>query len=250
MKKVEIKTECKKLLADVFTPVSIYLRLRDRFRDTILLESTDSHSAENSYSFICINAIGGIEISNQSEIEFKLPCRSPEKSAIKNRSAIPDILQEFMQKFAIQKGDKNEAGFAQGLFGYITYDAIQFFESLTLKPSPKERDFTNIPLVRYRLYQYVIVINHFKDELFICENIIAGLESELQLVESLIRSKDVPVYPFKAKGKEISNTSDEDYIAMVKKGIQNCHRGDVFQIVLSRRFEQQLPAMNSMCTDR
>ena len=239
MKKVEIKTECKKLLADVFTPVSIYLRLRDRFRDTILLESTDSHSAENSYSFICINAIGGIEISNQSEIEFKLPCRSPEKLAIKNRLAIPDILQEFMQKFAIQKGDKNEAGFAQGLFGYITYDAIQFFESITLNPSPKEKDFTKIPLVRYRLYQYVIVINHFKDELFICENIIAGLESELQLVESLIRSKDVPVYPFKAKGKEISNTGDEDYIAMVKKGIQNCHRGDVFQIVLSRRFEHQ-----------
>ena len=253
MKKVEIKTECKKLLADVFTPVSIYLRLRDRFRDTILLESTDSHSAENSYSFICINAIAGIEISNQSEIEFKLPCRSPEKLAIKKQTAIPDILQEFMQKFDVQKGDKNEAGFAQGLFGYITYDAIQFFDSikLTTHDLPDQQagsKLTTIPLMRYRLYQYVIVINHFKDELFICENIIAGLESELQLVESLIRSKDVPVYPFKVKtlpenkvggGNETSNMSDEDYIGIVKKGIQSCHRGDVFQIVLSRRFEQQ-----------
>ncbi len=92
--------------------------------------------------------------------------------------------------------------------------------------------------MRYRLYQYVIAVNHFKDELFICENTIPGLESESAVVESLIKSKDVPVYPFRSKGKENSNMSDLDYMEMVKKGIQSCHRGDVFQIVLSRRFDQ------------
>jgi anthranilate synthase component 1 len=93
--------------------------------------------------------------------------------------------------------------------------------------------------MRYRLYQYVICLNHFKDELFICENRLTGLESDLSVVESLIRSKDVPVYPFSPKGDESSNMSDEDYRDMVRKGIQSCHRGDVFQIVLSRRFQQQ-----------
>jgi anthranilate synthase component 1 len=92
--------------------------------------------------------------------------------------------------------------------------------------------------MRYRLYQYVIAFNHFKDELFILENNINGIESDSALLESLIRSKDVPVYPFKAKGEELSNMSDEDYMEMVKKGITSCHRGDVFQIVLSRRFQQ------------
>jgi anthranilate synthase component 1 len=92
--------------------------------------------------------------------------------------------------------------------------------------------------MRYRLYQYVIAVNHFKDELFICENLVPGLESEVAVVESLIKSKDVPVYPFHTKGAESSNMSDEDYREMVKKGIQSCHRGNVFQIVLSRRFEQ------------
>jgi anthranilate synthase component 1 len=92
--------------------------------------------------------------------------------------------------------------------------------------------------MRYRLYQYVIAVNHFKDELFICENTIPGLESESAVVESLIKSKDVPIYPFRSKGKENSNMSDLDYMEMVKKGIQSCHRGDVFQIVLSRRFDQ------------
>src|SRR5260221_5051804 len=239
MKKIIIHTICKKLLADVFTPVGIYLRLRDRFRDTILLESTDHHAAENSFSFICINAIGGIEITSTRSVEFKLPAHSPEKVAIKNINEVPQLLWDFMQRFDVQKSDAKEAKYAQGLFGYAAYDAVQFFETVSLTPDPSPYgEGSGIPLMRYRLYQYVIAINHFKDELYICENVIAGLESELAAVESLIRSKDVPVYPFKIKGEETSNMVDEDYRQMVKKGVQSCHRGDVFQIVLSRRFQQ------------
>ena len=226
------------MLADVYTPVGIYLRVRDRFRDTVLLESTDHHAAENSWSFICINAIAGIEITSLESIEFKLPRQNPERIAVKNVTEVPGMLWSFMQNFDIKKSDSKEAKYAQGLFGYTTYDAVQFFESLTLKSSRKERDFPNIPLMRYRLYQYVIAINHFKDELFICENTIAGMESDSAVVESLIKSKDVPAYPFRSKGIENSNMGDQEYMEMVKKGIQSCHRGDVFQIVLSRRFDQ------------
>jgi len=235
MKKIEINTTCKKLLADVYTPVGIYLRVRDRFRDTILLESTDHHAAENSWSFICINAIGGIEITSLESIEFKLPKQNAERVAIKNVTEVPGLLWEFMQNFNVNKGDSKEAKYAQGLYGYTTYDAVQFFDTVKLTSHDSR---LTIPLMRYRLYQYVIAVNHFKDELFICENTIPGLESESSVVESLIKSKDVPTYPFRSKGKENSNMSDLDYMEMVKKGIQSCHRGDVFQIVLSRRFDQ------------
>ncbi|MGN6293381.1 MAG: anthranilate synthase component I family protein [Chitinophagaceae bacterium] len=235
MKKISLTTICKKMLADVFTPVGIYLRLRDRFRDTVLLESTDSHAAENSYSFICINAIAGIEIRSTEMIEFKLPGQEPQKAAIGNAAAVPGILWEFMQRFSITPSAEKEARFAQGLYGYTTYDAVQFFD--TVRFSDKKIK-SPIPLMRYRLYQYVIAVNHFKDELFICENKLAGVESELSLLESLIRSKDVPVYPFRITGEETSNMKDEEYREMVKKGIASCHRGDVFQIVLSRRFKQ------------
>ena len=221
----------------MFTPVGIYLRLRDRFRDTVLLESTDHHVAENSYSFICVNAIAGIEISSTESIERKWPNENPEKLPIRNRKDVPDMIWEFMQKFEIAGNDKKENVFAQGLYGYTTFDAVQFFESIDLSTVDRGQS-TAIPLMRYRLYQYVIVLNHFKDELLICENKIAGLESELAVLESLIRSKDVPEYPFKARGAETSNMTDEEYRQMVKKGIQSCHRGDVFQIVLSRRFQQ------------
>ncbi len=224
------------MLADVYTPVGIYLRLRDKFRDTILLESTDHHSSENNWSFICINAIGGIEIASKEKVEFKLPGQKPERIELKKADYVPKLLWDFMQKFDIKKGEAKEERFAQGLFGYTSYDAVQFFESI---PLTTHHSSLPIPLMRYRLYQYIIAVNHFKDELFICENKINGLESDANVVESLIRSKDVPVYPFSAKGNESANMSDEEYKEMVKKGMASCHRGDVFQIVLSRRFRQK-----------
>lgn len=235
MKKIEIITTCKKMLADVYTPVGIYLRLRDRFRDTVLLESADHHAAENSYSFICVNAIGGIEITSSNSLEFKLPGQKPEKVTINDIMEVPELLWNFSNRFSCVKMEAKEVKFAQGLFGYTTYDAIQFFDSVKLNIHQSQ---VSIPLMRYRLYQYVIAFNHFKDEMFVCENHINGIESEMPLLESLISSKDVPVFPFNKKGDETSNMTDIDYMNMVEKGIASCHRGDVFQIVLSRRFQQ------------
>jgi anthranilate synthase component 1 len=236
MKKIVVETSCKRMLADVFTPVGIYLRLRDRFRDTVLLESTDHHVAENSYSFIGVNAIAGIEVSSVNSMEFKFPNQKPERAPLKKPADAPQELWNFMQQFEIKPSSQKEAAFAQGLYGYSSFDSVQFFD--TIRFSAEKQSNSNIPLMRYRLYQYVIAFNHFKDELFICENKIAGIDSELSMLESIIKSKDVPVYPFRMKGGELSNMTDEDYRMMVQKGIQSCMRGDVFQIVLSRRFEQ------------
>jgi len=223
------------MLADVYTPVGIYLRLRDRFRDTILLESTDHHAAENSYSFICINAVGGIEIK-ENTVETKLPNQNAEKKKLSGNEDLQQILWNYMQSFETSSDDEKSARFAQGLFGYFTFDAVQHFETITFKTVD---DISNkVPIARYRLYQYVIAINHYRDELLLLENKLSGLESELSVVESLINSKDVPVFPFKTSSEESSNMEDEDYREMVKKGIASCFRGDVFQIVLSRRFQQ------------
>lgn len=236
MKKIRIETRYKKMLSDVYTPVGIYLRLRDRFRDTILLESADHHSAENSFSFIGINAIGGIEITSFSQIELKYPNLKPEKKAIDQTTNVPGLLWDFMQQFEVNETGDSNVKIAQGLFGYCSYDAVQFFETIELK---SKKQTPEIPVMRYRLYQYVIAINHFKDEMYLCENAINGLQSELDVIESLIRSRDVPVFPFKLQAKETANITDDAYMDMVKKGIKSCIRGDVFQIVLSRRFQQK-----------
>ncbi|HZH64667.1 MAG TPA: hypothetical protein VEY10_07215, partial [Flavisolibacter sp.] len=189
-KKIKVETTAKKMLADVYTPVGIYLRLRDRFRDTVLLESTDHHAAENSYSFICINAIGGIEIKEEV-IEFKLPNKNVERTALKGGEELKDILWNYMQRFEVSSEAPKEARFAQGLYGYFTFDAVQAFESIRFK---KVEDQSNqIPLARYRLYQYVIAVNHYRDELLLLENKISGIESEMAELESLVNNKDVPV---------------------------------------------------------
>lgn len=223
------------MLADVYTPVGIYLRLRDRFRDTVLLESTDHHAAENSYSFICINAVAGIEIKEEA-VETKLPGQAAERKALSNDGGLKEFLWDFTQSFEPVSTDK-AAAFAQGLYGYFTFDAVQRFETIRFKN--KEDKSNAIPIARYRLYQYVIALNHYRDELLLLENKIAGLESEVAVVESLINSKDVPVFPFKTVSGESANMSDEAYRQMVEKGIKSCYRGDVFQLVLSRRYQQK-----------
>lgn len=224
------------MLADLFTPAGIYLRLRDKFRDTILLESTDHHAASNSWSFICIHAIGGVEVQTGGQAERKFPGRKPEKITAADPLQVPAVMWEFMQQFEITDDGSPEARFAQGLYGYTSWDAVPFFERIG--SSPAEPGAPPIPPLRYRLYQYVIAINHFRDELFLCENRIDGLEADPEGVESLIRSRDVPVFPFATTGSETSNLTDAGYREMVQKGIAACHRGDVFQIVLSRRFRQ------------
>ena len=236
MKKIEITTEFKKLLSDIYTPVGIYLRLRDRFRDTILMESTDYHAADNSYSFIGIHAIAGVEITDTKSLEFKLPKGQPERVDLETTTDVPGLLWEFMERFSIQEATEKPVKKAQGLFGYTCFDAVQFFEDIEF--AAVENSAPIIPLMRYRLYQYVIAINHFKDELYLCENMIQGLPSELQVIESLIKSRDIPTYPFRINGVESSNMPDEEYRKMVEKGIQSCMRGDTFQIVLSRRFQR------------
>lgn len=236
------------MLADVSTPVGIYLRLRDRFPGSILLESTDFHVSENSFSFICVQPIAGIEVTNSTGFEFKYPNEPVIRKKLAGKEAVLQELNDFVARF--QPSNKPEVAVAQGLFGYTTYDAVQFFEDgisaqlsknkeqVTTAASADERGKSSIPLMRYRMYQYVIAINHFKDELYICENQVSGLESELDLIVSLIRSKDVPLFPFSTQGEETSNMNDAAYLEMVEKGKQSCHRGDVFQIVLSRRFQQ------------
>ena len=223
------------MLADVFTPVGIYLRLRDKFPGTVLLESTDYRASENSFSFICIQPIAGIEVTSTTDFEFKYPNLPPERKQLKNKQSVLDELQKFLGNFSF--ADKPVLPVVQSLFGYSTFDSVQFFE--TIEFNKDKQNGNTIPLMRYRFYQYIIAINHFKDELYLCENVVEGIDSEFDLIESLIRQKDVPSYSFKADGEEKSNLTNEQYMDIVEKGKQHCFRGDVFQVVLSRAFQQK-----------
>ncbi|MCE3076023.1 anthranilate synthase component I family protein [Chryseobacterium gwangjuense] len=233
--KINIKTTSKKMLGDLQTPMNIYLKIRDQFRDTILLESSDSKNIDHNFSFIAINAIAGIEIKNLHEFEIKFPGKSPEKHHLADLN-VPQVLSDFSNTFICNKTNDSIEETAQSLFGYTSFEAVQFFENITFKAQSPE---VEIPILRYRLYQYVIAINHYNDEMHIIENQIGGIKSEPYLLESLIKNQNSVIYPFEKTGSETSNSTDEEYIELVKTAQKHCMRGDVFQLVLSRRFEQK-----------
>ena len=218
----------------MLTPIGIYLRLRDRFRDTVLLESADFNAAENSWSFIGVQAMAGFEAIDLQTIEYKYPGQPPERHTLKTPADMLPLLRQYLARFEPAGNCTIKA--AQSFFGYSSYDAVQFFENIPF--NPKKESTTAGHLLRYRLYQYVIAINHFKDEMYLCHNQVKGVESDLAALESYIFSKDLPSFPFATTGPETSNLTEEAYTAMVEQGIAACHRGNVFQIVLSRRFAQ------------
>lgn len=232
---IQLKTTVKSTLSDLFTPIGIYLRLRDQFRDTILLESAGNQNTDNNFSFIAVNAIAGIEIRNYQEAHIKFPLESAEKMNIE-KEKLTDLLQDFSQSFECEEPNLPIGKSAQGFFGYTSYDAIPFFENIKFKEASEEN---KIPLLRYRLYQYVIAINHHNDEMFLIENKISGLKSEISVIENLIQQKNAPIFPFQKIGEEASNLTDEEYRDAVETAKKHCFRGDVFQLVLSRRFQQK-----------
>ena len=229
-----LHTSFKKLLADTTTPVSIYLRMRDVFPNSILLESSDYHSRENSMSYVCCDPIAGISL-NENVLSTYFPNGKRETILAEN----VDLLEE-VTKFRSSFTSTEETTFkfiSNGLFGYFTFESIEHYEDIKLqtdRSGPR-----NIPLLQYHVYRYVIAIDHFKNELYLFEHRAdAKEESEIERIQYLIQNKDFPEYRFEASGDESSNFTDEAFIKVIEDLKKHIYRGDVFQIVPSRAFSQ------------
>jgi anthranilate synthase component 1 len=234
MKKFKIITTHKKLLADTTTPVSIYLRLRDVFPNSLLLESSDYHSRENSTSYICCEPIGGL-LLDDGHLKLKYPDGTEENFAAGEFELLEKI-DNFLKCFETNEGSSKIL--SNGLFGYFTHEAVEHFETIRLKKSDDTSK--KIPVMQYYLYRYIIAIDHFKNELYISHNQSSGQpESSIEKIEYLIKNKNFPEYSFESKDEEKSNLTNEGFIAMVEKMKQHIYRGDVFQIVPSRAFSKR-----------
>ncbi|HBE41698.1 MAG TPA: anthranilate synthase component I, partial [Bacteroidales bacterium] len=234
MKKFEVKTRTVRMLADTITPVSIYLKIRDIYPNSLLLESSDYHGNENSYSYICLKPIASFEADNGSATEI-YPDGSGERTVLNDRNSFNRRFSAFIESFVLS--DQNDDIPVNGLFGYISYDAVEYFEKIKFNPGNKYE--YKIPDVRYHLYKYIIAINHYQNVLQIIENRINGDPGEIEMIETLLNNRNFAIYPFRISGNECQNITDEQYKAMVSKGKEHCLRGDVFQVVLSRQFAQQ-----------
>lgn len=231
--KISINTQTKQLLADLQTPVGIYLKIRDVYPESALLESSDFHSHEDSYSFIALDPIARFKVENNIASK-QYPCGRIEKENISDDNKLTDAFQLFIKEFDV-KG-KNPVG-VNGFYGYTSYDAIKYFEDVDT--ANKKPENANIPEFYYIFYRFIIAVNHLKNELTIIENILEGEASRVEELESILFNNNIATYSFESLGAEDSYITDEEHIDMINKGIAHCKRGDVFQIVLSRCFTQK-----------
>ncbi|HUM52554.1 MAG TPA: anthranilate synthase component I family protein [Chitinophagales bacterium] len=231
--KYTFNTTYKKIIADMLTPVSIYLRLRAKYKNTILLESSDYHGDEHNFSYICFQPMAGFKVVNDHFIANYPENKEEEISLHENK--LTDCINSFLAQFTTQDSQLNII--QNGLFGYMSYNVVQYFEDIKL-----EHTDTEIPIAQYFCYRYIIAFNHFNHELYIVKNDVEGLEldnTSLDDIEAFIKYKPMQLDGFAAEKEKSSNVSNEQYLEMVEKGKQACYRGDIFQIVLSRQFQQK-----------
>ncbi|PHQ28221.1 anthranilate synthase component I family protein [Leeuwenhoekiella nanhaiensis] len=229
--KFTLKTHSKKILADTITPVSVYLRLRDKFPNSLLLESSDYRANDNTFSYICCNPIASISVQNE-QIKEVFPDGSMQQTNISADTDVVGIIEGFAQKFETQNNDRK---FIQnGLFGYMSYDAVRYFEDIEIA---KKEGSLQIPDIYYAVYQNIIAINHFNNEAYIFSHTYEG-ENNLDQIAQLLTVKSFSEYNFKLEGERKSVMTDAEYVELVKTCKKHCQRGDVFQIVPSKRFSQ------------
>ncbi|MDD4143155.1 MAG: anthranilate synthase component I family protein [Prolixibacteraceae bacterium] len=234
MEKINYRTVVRKILADTVTPVSIYLRLRKLYPKAILLESSDYHGHENAFSFVCFSPAACFTVNNGA-VTKEITGSGKEMFELSEERTLSDELDSFFNMFDAEAHDEKLP--ANGLFGYINFDAVQYFEKINFRSEKKEG--YQIPEVKYCFYKYTVAINHHKNQITIIENLADGETSQMDYIHHLLVNLNFTTSGFQPLETEISNITDDQYMEMVTRGKEHCFRGDVFQIVLSRQFSQK-----------
>lgn len=235
--KKKVYTRYIKTIADLITPVGVYAALRDQYPHSLLLEGADYHDRSDSKSFICLNPIAGFE-ATKKQYNIQYPGEEVlHYQADKNREVLQSF-KSFMESF---EAIENDLPFnSSGLFGYSSFESVQYMEDIEM--NNRDDIMEGNPDMKYQLFEFILVFDHFKNELYITQNSIDQEIDNDQALESfkgLLRLQNYPGFSFSMEGDESSNLEESTFKENVSKGIQHCLRGDVFQLVLSRRFQQK-----------
>jgi anthranilate synthase component 1 len=225
-------TASRKILGDLITPVSAYLKVRDAYPQSALMESSDYHGGENAKSFIAVHPIGSVSIEHGKGI-CKYPDGKITETSINETFTSADLINQFIESFDITGPESNYCG----LYGYTSFNAVRYFENIAVKDETQSRN--DAPDLLYILYKDVVVFDHFRNELTIIEMLTEGEEDDLDVLERDLNGRPYQTYEFHPVGECTSTLTDDEHRENIRRGIAHCLRGDVFQIVLSRRFRQR-----------
>lgn len=225
-------TATRTLIGDLHTPVSTYLKLRDLFTQSALMESSDYHGSENNRSFIGLCPIASVSIEH-GQAHFRFPDGCREMHPITAHYRVEHALRDFLSRFSVEGEYSNYCG----LYGYTSFNAVRYFEEIPVKDSRESKN--DAPDMLYILYRYLVIFNDFRNELMLLQMLTPEEKENLDYLQRAIHNRNFTAYDFKAVGPVTSPLTDEEHKANIRRGIAHCLRGDVFQIVLSRRFVQQ-----------
>lgn len=231
MKQYNYHTHSRTLLGDLHTPVSVYLKVRDLFPQSALMESSDYHGSENNRSFIALCPLASMSVEHGKAV-FRLPDGERSERELSDAHSLNEAMNDFMKRFCI----RGEYSHYCGLYGYTSFNAVRYTEGIAVKDS--REDINDSPDLLYIIYKYIIVFNDYRHELLLLEMTGEEEESNLERIVKAIQDRNYTAYDFRAVGPVTSKLTDEEHKANIRRGIAHCLRGDVFQIVLSRRFEQ------------
>ena len=225
-------TASRKILGDLNTPVSVYMRVRDAYPQSALMESSDYHDNKNSRSFICLHPIASISVEHGIGIA-KYPDGEIVRKPITKDYDVAACINEFLSQFKVEG---NESEYC-GIYGYTSFNAVRYFENIAVKDETLEKN--DAPDLQYILYKDYIIFDHFKNELTLIEMLEEGEQDDLDILERDVNHRPFQQFNFTPVGNCNSTLTDDEHRENIRKGIQHCLRGDVFQIVLSRRFVQR-----------
>ena len=208
METFKLHSQHKKILADTLTPVSAYLKIRDVFPHSLLLESSDYHANNKNFSYICCNPIASIELKNK-QLTIKYPDGTSSLEQLKIGTNIPERIHQFSQQF--KSKDYPFKFISNGIFGYISHDAVEHFENLELNKQKKGLD---IPEIFYAVYQNIIAISLFNHEAHLFSHAYDG-EHNIKSIEQLLQAKNSTSFAFEKVGEKTSNLTDADFIDFV-----------------------------------
>ena len=229
METFKYTTASRTLLADLYTPVGIYMRLRDIYPQSALMESSDYHDSNNSHSFIGINPIASVAISHGEAI-CNFPNGKTTRHEVNKDYKADKAINAFISRFKVE----GEYASYCGLYGYTAFNAVRYFEDIAVKDTTMEKN--DAPDMMYILYRDIIVFDHFNNKLTI---VTLGEESALDDIYRQMNKANVHAYDCHPTGETTSPLTDEEHKANIRQGIKHCLRGDVFQIVIARRFIQK-----------
>ena len=223
------QTKSKTILADLYTPVGVYMRLRDLYPQSALMESSDYHDQSNSRSFIGIHPMASVAIGHGTAT-ISFPDGTTERHEINKAYGTADAIPALIDRIEVSGDDAAVCG----LYGYTSFNAVRYFENIAVKDETQAKN--DAPDVLYILYKVVIVFDHHNSQL---KMVTMGDASDIDDIYRAMNRANVQAYDFHPVGDVRSTLTDDEHRDNIRRGIQHCLRGDVFQIVLSRRFIQK-----------